>query len=88
MREIELEEISRAKEGTMSTGYQYPKLKVESPNVKYSVDEQGKGQLESLYEYEHVRVLREPDAIKVSRMGLLDRGGGGSSCGSLLQLGG
>lgn len=50
------------------SGHQYPSLKVESPNVKYTVDEKGASQVESLYEYEHVRVQREPDAIKVSKL--------------------
>lgn len=56
----------------MPAHYQYPKLKVESPNVNYSVDENGAEQLESLYEYEHVRVHREPEAntIKVSGLGV------------------
>lgn len=50
------------------SGAQYPKMKVESPNVKYSVDEAGQEQLESLYEYEHVRVHREEaNTIKVSK---------------------
>lgn len=54
----------------MSVDYQYPKMKVESPNVKYSVDVNGHQQLESLYEYEHVKVEREPEAnvIKVSQL--------------------
>lgn len=49
-------------------GYQYPKLKVDSPNLKYTTDQQGHEQLESLYEYEHVRVERVPEehTIKVS----------------------
>lgn len=48
--------------------YQYPKLKVESPNVKYSVDDQGETHIESLYEYEHVKVEKvatEANTIKV-----------------------
>lgn len=51
------------------SNYQYPKLKVESPNVKYSVDEQGETHIESLYEYEHVKVEKVPTeahTIKVS----------------------
>jgi len=62
-----------------TTSYQYPKLKVESPNVKYWADEEGKVELESLYEYEHVKVFREPDAIKVS---------GGAIGGSSLKAAG
>lgn len=52
----------------MSAKYEYPKLKVESPNVHYSVDEHGAEQLESLYEYDHVRVQHDKAAntIKVS----------------------
>lgn len=48
--------------------FQYPKLKVDSPNVKYSVDQNGHEQLESLYEYDHVRVEHDKTArsIKVS----------------------
>lgn len=46
---------------------QYPKLKVDSPNVKYSLDSLGHEQLESLYEYEHVRVQQQsPQLIQVS----------------------
>lgn len=49
--------------------YEYPKLKVDSPNCTYSLDERGHEQLESLYEYEHVRVERDQSAntIKVSQ---------------------
>lgn len=50
--------------------FQYPKLKVESANVEYSLDEQtGSEQLKSLYEYEHVKVERsatEPNVIKAT----------------------
>lgn len=52
-----------------SGNYQYPKLKVESPNVKYTVDDQGETHIESLYEYEHVKVEQVPTeahTIKVS----------------------
>lgn len=48
--------------------FQYPGLQVESPNVKYAVDAKGNKSIESLYEYEHVRVQRNsPNSIKVSR---------------------
>lgn len=49
--------------------YEYPKLKVESPNLKYTVDSNGQPQIESLYEYEHVKVddsSLESNTIKVS----------------------
>lgn len=48
--------------------FEYPKMKVESPNVKYTVDERGFEQVESLYEYDHVRVEHDKAAnsIKVS----------------------
>lgn len=48
--------------------YVYPKLKVESPNVKYTQDESGQPQVESLYQYEHVEVKREQDVIKATPM--------------------
>lgn len=47
----------------------YPKLKIESPNVKYTQDAAtGAAQIESLYEYEHVKVTQDADSnsIKVS----------------------
>lgn len=48
--------------------FQYPSLKVESANVKYSRNEQtGSAQVESLYEYDHVHVEQDsPTSIKVS----------------------
>lgn len=46
---------------------QYPKLKLDSPNVKYTTDQLGHQQIESLYEYEHVRVHQQtPEIIQVS----------------------
>lgn len=50
------------------SAYQYPKLKIESPNVKYTRGYDNKRRLESLYEYEHVRVERDvtENTIKVS----------------------
>lgn len=49
--------------------FEYPKLKVESPNLSYVRDEKtGQVHLESKYSYENVRVERQPDGrtIKVS----------------------
>lgn len=51
----------------MSSSHQYPKLRVESPNLQYTVNEKGQQLLESLYEYQHVKVTREADLLKVSR---------------------
>lgn len=49
------------------SNYEYPMLKVESPNVKYVRDAAGQVHLESQYHYENVRVEREPstNSIKV-----------------------
>lgn len=49
-----------------SGDYVYPKLKVESPNVKYVQGTDGQVALESEYLYENVRVERQEDTIKVS----------------------
>lgn len=53
--------------------FQYPSLKVESPNVKYSTnDKTGSLQVESLYEYDHVRVEQDSSSsIKVSLLSSL-----------------
>lgn len=53
--------------------FEYPKLKVESPNVKYTLDEADQAQVESLYEYEHVRVDdSQPNTVKVTRRPIYD----------------
>ena len=47
--------------------FQYPTLKVESPNVRYVHDENGQVELESQYLYDNVRVERQDSStIKVS----------------------
>lgn len=52
------------------SAYQYPKLKIESPNVKYTRGNDNKRRLESLYEYEHVKVERDSceNSIKATPM--------------------
>lgn len=52
----------------------YPKLKVESPNVKL-VQEGAEVELESEFEYANVRVEREPSghSIKVSYQATIER---------------
>lgn len=46
----------------------YPNVKVDSPNVKYTCETDGQEHIESLYEYEHVRVddSQEANTIKVN----------------------
>lgn len=77
------------------SNFQYPQLKVESPNVNYFRDQSGQLHLESQYQYENVRVVRDGHnsvkatpvsthltfrtSLRVPRLGLMLVGWGGNN---------